>query len=185
MRVFFGLSPDPGTSMNIADWRDRQLACAGTPVPVTNFHITLAFIGALEDSAIERLCLSVDHWLTHNAMSGATLQLDSTGYWHKPGIYWLGPENWPGQLSRLAQKLNSLGSAAEAKRDRNAFRPHITLYRQCYDAPPAALQAPSIPMTYTRVALFESRQGKSGVSYHILQDWALQSTAVQESCQDV
>jgi hypothetical protein len=38
--------------------------------------------------------------------------------WHKPGIYWLGPKKWPEQLSRLAQKLNSLGSVAGAKRDR-------------------------------------------------------------------
>ncbi len=173
MRVFFGLELEPTTSVQIADWRDRQLACAGTPVPPANFHITLAFIGALEASAIERMCLSVDDWLAAERIRGATLQLNCTGYWHKPGIYWLGPEKWPEQLSRLAQKLNSLGSAAGAKRDRNPFQPHITLFRQCDAAPPAAVQAPAIRMTCPDFALFESRQGKRGVSYHVLQHWTL------------
>tara|TARA_R110002049_G_scaffold57581_14_gene157744 strand:+ start:247 stop:804 length:558 start_codon:yes stop_codon:yes gene_type:complete len=185
MRVFFGLSPDPTTAMQVANWRDRQLACAGSPVAVANLHITLAFIGALEDPAIERLCLSVDDWLAQTTVSGATLQLDCTGYWHKQGIYWLGPEHWPEDLTRLAQKLNSLGSAAGAKRDRNTFRPHITLYRQCSAAVPATLQTPSIPMTYTSFALFESRRGKQGVSYHVLQDWTLRGAEALETAHNV
>jgi RNA 2',3'-cyclic 3'-phosphodiesterase len=185
MRVFFGLLPDPTTAMQIAGWRDRQLLCTGSPVPVANFHITLAFIGALEDSAIERLCLSVDDWLSQHTVPGATVQLNSTGYWHKQGIYWLGPEHWPDTLTRLAQKLNSFGSAAGAKRDRNPFRPHITLFRQCSDAPPAALQTPVIPMTYTGFALFESRRGRKGVSYHVLQDWTLPSAETAESARNV
>lgn len=173
MRVFFGLELDPATSLQIADWRDRQLACAGTPVPPANFHITLAFIGALDNTAIERLCLSVDDWLTQKAMSGATLQLDCIGYWHKPGIAWLGCDDWPEQLTRMAQKLSTLGNAVGAKHDRKPFQPHITLFRQCSTAVPAPVQSPSVTMNYTSFSLFESRQGKTGVSYHALQDWQL------------
>ena len=174
MRVFFGLEPDPSASLQIADWRDRQLACAGMPVPPANFHITLAFIGALDGPAIERLCLSTDDWLAKEVMRGATLQLDCTGYWDTPGLVWLGPKHWPEQLTRLAQKLKTLGSAAGARRDKKTFQPHITLFRQCRAAPPAPVQAASIYMNYASFALFESRQGKRGVSYHVLQDWKLQ-----------
>jgi 2'-5' RNA ligase len=173
MRVFFGLELDATTAVQVADWRDRQLACAGRSVPPSNFHITLAFIGPLSDSAIARLCLAVDEWLTRSTVTGTTLHLDRTGYWHKPGIYWLGPTTWPEHLARLAQKLNSLAGAVGAKRDRNPFLPHITLYRGCNAAPPAPPLAPAIDMTYRHCALFESRQGKQGVSYHVLQDWGL------------
>lgn len=179
MRVFFGLELDGATALHIANWRERQLACAGTPVPPANFHITLAFLGALDEAAIERLCLSVEDWLAQVALPGGALQLDTTGYWPKPGIFWLGPRTWPEQLTRLAQKLGSLGSAAGAKRDRNPFQPHITLYRQCSTPPPAPALAPSITMRYTGFALFVSRQGKRGVSYHVLQDWDLQRTTGQ------
>ena len=68
MRLFFGLELDATTALRVADWRDRQLACAGQPVPPANFHITLAFIGPLSDPAIARLCLSVDEWLARSAL---------------------------------------------------------------------------------------------------------------------
>jgi 2'-5' RNA ligase len=174
MRVFFGLELDAATSLQVADWRDRQLPCSGTPVPVANFHITLAFVGALADPAIERLCLSVDAWLARSTPPGATLRLDRTGYWPRPGIYWLGPAAWPEHLTRLAQKLNTLASAVGAKRDRNPFQPHITLFRHCVWAPPAPTINPDFAMVYRQCALFESRQGRYGVSYHVLQDWRLQ-----------
>jgi len=177
MRVFFGLELDAATALQVAAWRDRQLPCAGKPVPPGNFHITLAFIGALNDAAIERLCGSVDDWMAHTPVSGTTLRLDCTGYWHKPGIYWLGAESCPGQLSALARKLKSLAGAVGAKHDRNPFQPHITLYRRCHEAPLAPTQSPSIVLSYQHFALFESRQGKGGVSYHVLQDWELPPAA--------
>jgi RNA 2',3'-cyclic 3'-phosphodiesterase len=172
-RVFFGLELDPVTALQVANWRDRQLNCTATPVPPANFHITLAFIGALNDPAIERLCLSVDDWLARTAIHGGSLILDRTGYWNKPGVYWLGPGSWPEPLTRLAKKLSSLGSAVGAKRDRKAFAPHITVFRQCAAAPPAAATMPAIPLSYRHFVLFESRQGKRGVSYHALQHWNL------------
>lgn len=173
MRLFFGLELDAATALHIADWRDRQLSCDGRPVPPANFHITLAFVGALGDSAIDRLCRSVDEWPARDTVRSAALALDRTGFWPKPGIYWLGPGAWPDHLDRLAQKLGSLASAAGAKRDRNPFLPHITLFRHCIAAPPAPVAAPSIPLEYRQFALFESRQGRQGVSYHVLQDWPL------------
>lgn len=177
MRVFFGLELDPTTAMHVADWRDRQLSPVGTPVPLANFHITLAFLGALENPALERLCLSVDDWLAGRATCGATLQLDRTGYLQTPGIYWLGPTDWPAHLTQLAQKLNSLGGAVGAKRDRNPFLPHISLFRRCAVAPPAPAYPPAIAMAYERVTLFESRRGKRSSSYHVVQDWQLQCAA--------
>lgn len=176
MRVFFGLELEAACALRIAEWRDRQVRCNGRPVPPANFHITLAFIGPLGDSEIERLCHAVEDWLAQVSVDGATLTLDRVGYWQKPGIYWLGPGSWPEHLNQLAYKLGNLASAAGAKRDRNTFLPHITLYRNCAGAPPAPIVTPSIAMDYRHFALFESRQGRQGVSYHVLQDWTLRNT---------
>ncbi|MDE0951544.1 MAG: RNA 2',3'-cyclic phosphodiesterase [Halioglobus sp.] len=173
MRVFFGLELDANSALQIANWRDRQLACNGHTVPPVNFHITLAFVGPLRDPAIEQLCESVDEWLARSEVSGGILNLDCLGYWAKPGIYWLGPTTWPKPLTQLSGKIRGLATAAGAKKDRKSFQPHITLYRRCSAAPPTPPQAPAIPMVYQHFALFESRQGKQGVSYHSLQDWDL------------
>lgn len=177
MRVFFGLELDTATALRVAGWRDRQLACNGRAVPPANFHITLAFVGPLRDPAIARLCSAVDEWLERGDLHGATLLLDCTGYWPKPEIYWLGPSTWPEALTRLARKLRTLASAVGSKLDRNPFHPHITLFRHCSDVPPAPAMAPSIDLPYRHFALFESRQGKHGVSYHVLQEWQLSPAA--------
>lgn len=173
MRLFFGLELDEHTTRQVADWRDRQFALSARTVPPANFHITLAFVGELPAVALERLCLSVDDWLQHSPVAGARLTLDQIGYWHKPGIYWLGPRTWPPQLDTLARKLAGLASAAGGKRDKRGFQPHITLFRRCADAPPAPAVDPHIALDYQHFTLFESRQGKRGVSYHPLQEWNL------------
>ncbi len=115
IRVFFGIELDATTALQVSDWRDRQLACAGQPVPPANFHITLAFIGALREPAIERLCLAVDEWLARSAVTGATLHLDRTGYWHKPGIYWLGPTTWPEHLDTPGAKTQQSGQRSRCE----------------------------------------------------------------------
>lgn len=173
MRVFFGLELDAATALAIADWRDRQLLCHGRPVPPANFHITLAFIGELPGQAIERLCGGVDDWLTHGEVPDGVLKLDRTGYWPRPGIFWLGPCEWPEHLSRLARKLGSLSGPVGGRRDRNTFQPHITLFRRCTEPPPAPPCIPPLTLHYQHCSLFESRQGRQGVSYHVLQDWPL------------
>lgn len=176
MRVFFGLELDADTTLAIADWRDRQLLCDGRPVPPANFHITLAFIGELPMPAIERLCGAVDDWIPGSEVSGAILRLDRTGYWHRPGLFWLGPSEWPEHLATLARKLGSLAGSMGGKRDRNPFQPHVTLYRRCSEPPPGPALNPTIEMHYRHCTLFESRQGRQGVSYHALQDWHLAAT---------
>lgn len=176
MRVFFGLEPDAATALAIADWRDRQLLCQGRPVPPANFHVTLAFIGELPGAGIERLCGSVDDWMGRTGTPGGVLYLDRTGYWPRPGIFWLGPGNWPDHLTGMARKLGSLGGAVGGRRDRNPFQPHITLFRGCTEPPPAPPVNPELAMPYGHLSLFESRQGRHGVSYHALEDWPLAPT---------
>ena len=171
MRVFFALELPGKIAIQVSDWRDRQFSPVGRPVPPANFHITLAFIGKLTEGSLERLCLAVDSWRAHDRTTGGQLQLDCTGYWQKPGIYWLGPEEWPESLSQIAEKLRHLATAAGARRDRKPFRPHVTLFRNCSAAP--AVVNPMVALPYRHFTLFESRQGKAGVSYHPLQHWDL------------
>ena len=173
MRLFFALEADPDTAMQIADWRDTTLAVEGRPVPPANFHITLAFVGELSHARSERLADAVDERLVTRAPRTGDLLLDTTGYWAKTGIYWLGPTAWPEDLERLAAQLRGHATAAGARKDGKSFRPHITLYRRC-DVPPAApTTAPAIRWPYGHFSLMESIQGKRGVSYRPIASWAL------------
>lgn len=181
MRTFFALELAADVAMQIADWRDRQFGAGpGRPVPPANFHITLAFVGETAPSSLEQLCESVDASLAGAGVPGGQLQLDTTGYWPKPGVYWLGTETYPAALSQLATGLRQLATRAGARRDRKNFLPHVTLFRNCITAPVAPAEAPAFCAVYGHFTLFESRQGRSGISYHPLQHWELQPPSRSE-----
>ena len=173
MRVFFGIEPDQATALAISDWRDRQFGRAGRPVPVANLHMTLAFAGELSVAAIDGLCEAVESGLGSTSLPGTVLALDTTGYWPGPGIYWLGPGSWPDSLEAQARKLRQLVVGAGARRDRRTFQPHITLFRQCSEAPPLPARMPAAVLDYREIALYESRPLRDGVAYHVLQAWPL------------
>lgn len=173
MRVFFALQPDPDVLVRLADWRDRQFSRPGRPVPPANLHITLAFIGEIPTRSLDALCSDVNHWCEKTVPQGGSLQLDQTGYWHRPGIYWLGPSRWPDSLQKLADGLRAIAGRAGGKREGKRFQPHVTLFRGCQAAPPAPAMPPRILFAYSDFCLFESRQGKQGVSYEPVHYWDL------------
>ncbi len=172
MRLFFALEPTRQTAVAIADWRDRQFpATSARPVPMSNLHITLAFVGELPPPRLERLLQAVDDW--HDRPPGGSLQLDSTGYWPRPGIYWLGPRQWPPQLEQLVRRLGAISGQQGGKQEKRRYQPHVTLFRSCREALPQPAHPPAFSFAYDHFTLFESRQGKQGVSYHPLADWEL------------
>ncbi|MEQ8514914.1 MAG: RNA 2',3'-cyclic phosphodiesterase [Chromatocurvus sp.] len=173
MRVFFGIEPDPAACQTIADWRDRYGIAAGRPVPSANFHITLAFVGDVSDRQLETLCTAVDERQDGDAFVAGELELDLVGFWPGAGIYWMGASQPPRQLAALARKLQHLGGLVGARLQKKPFTPHVTLYRNCSDPPPAPAVPPKIDLDYTYLTLFESKPGREGVSYHALAQWDL------------
>ncbi len=173
LRLFFGLDIPAGTALAAADWRDRHLPAIGRAVAPANFHITLAFIGEVPAAGLDALCQDTDQWLARSGTGPAEILLDEVGYWPAPGIYWLGPRQWPPELDRLAEGLGRVAQRAGGRRDRRRYRPHLTLFRGCREAPPAPAWPPSLRLAYDAVTLFESRRGRGGVQYDAIADWPL------------
>ena len=178
MRIFFALDLTPEAKLKIANWRDRSfrdLAVGGTArsVPGGYFHVTLAFVGEVAESKLESLCNSVEQSVGCKSIELGEISFNELGYWSRQGILWLGSKNGPVQLQRLADRLKELSARAGGRRRRKVFRPHITLFRRCTLPPPPSLEPPDFTLQFREFTLFESRQGKRGVSYHALQHWPL------------
>ncbi len=173
MRAFFALKPAAERCLAIERWRQLNWPLLPGPVPVANFHITLAFLGEIDSRRLERLTGRAREL----RLPGFELELDCLGYWPKPGILWLGPRRWPDSLASLAGALAAAGAAARLKMDRRRYRPHLTLARRLRRPPPAALEPPRLRCDFDSFALYESGGGPRGVVYREVARWPLAERA--------
>lgn len=172
MRVFFALPIPETTILEIAAWRDKMLLPQTNWIPLANFHITLAFLGQVSPTDLERLCANCSELVARRIFKAGELTINQTGYWSKPGILWLGPSEWPDTLSALNIALSQLGRQFRCRTDKKLYQPHITLARQAL-APAKPLVEPNISLHFDSFSLYESRNGASGVHYHLLDEWPL------------
>ncbi len=128
-RVFFGLRPARATrEALLALPRDLGIE-SGRLQHVDDVHMTLVFIGQVEEACLSRLReLAI-------GVSGARVELnmDRLEYWRRPRIACAGLSSPPPALldlqRRLARTLRDAGFVIESR----AYRPHVTLVRK---APP-------------------------------------------------
>jgi len=172
MRVFFALPLQEQLKLDIDQWRMHNMPPSSNAVPSANFHITLAFTGTIRDSDKELLCTRADEVMKSEEFKVGSLKLIETGYWAKPEILWIGPNTWPENLTKLASKLQNVGRHFGAKKDKRAYRPHLTLSKKiqtpCY---PTA--QPSFHLSYDQVTLYHSISMKNGVRYVEIECWPL------------
>lgn len=169
MRMFFGLQPDHQICSRIEQWRDRTLPPLERPVPPTNLHITLAFLGDVSPPQLDRLTSE-----TSDIASGPlSLTLDELGFWPRPGILWLGARDTPAPVVQLAAQLRKLSRRMQLNRERKPFVAHMTIARRCKTPPPNSLEPPAFPIRFDRFTLFESTNGRNGVIYTPVEEWLL------------
>lgn len=173
MRLFFGLALPASLATAIDDWRTRQFPLLERGVPNGNFHITLAFLGECGPGKLERLTTATDALCATDSGAYGAVELSETGYWAAPQILWLGPTACPPPLAGLANRLATLGSTCGARRDKRPYQPHLTLARRCEQPPPAPLEKPQFRFEYDHFTLFQSHNGRRGVSYQAIADWPL------------
>lgn len=145
MRLFFALWPDRETSEHIANVSSSLsasllLGAEAHAVPAQNFHVTLAFVGEVDDSQLALV-----------RRVGATLQalqfvltFDAYEYWPKPEVVVAVARDIPLRLKNLWLSLHEALAEHQWALNPKSLRPHITLARSVVPAPvPAAL--PGVP----------------------------------------
>lgn len=167
-RLFLALWPDAAVRAQLAQWRDSVAwpRCA-TPVRCEQLHLTLHFIGDVDEQRIEALAAQLDV-----AGTAFTLAFGSAVLWPQ-GIAVLEPVSTPHALSALhgalGERLLTLGLPVASR----SYQPHVTLARRAGGAGAAAAAAagPAITWAASSYALVRSHSGHGG-GYEMVRQFA-------------
>ncbi|AWL10978.1 RNA 2',3'-cyclic phosphodiesterase [Saliniradius amylolyticus] len=173
MRTFFALDLASEDKLALEKWRSKNFPFFHRPVPMANFHITLAFLGDTSADKMEKLLSGAD------AIEAAPVRFDANqmGYWQRPGIVFLGDKQPDDALYALAQKCQALGARLRLNKEDKRYHPHVTLFRKVEQAPPVALTEPDFSLRFDHFSLMQSIPARDGVQYRELERWPLRNTS--------
>ena len=169
-RLFFALWPDDAVRNEIVRRFENtpQYAMQGGKTTPSNLHITLHFIGNVDEPTMA--CLQQAAKTVQAA--AFELKLDNLGYFSRPQVFWLGCSNPPEGLQKLHQQLAEVlfpcGYEAEAR----PFSPHVTLMRKLRE-PGDFVPIESINWPVQSFALIESVACPDGVQYQLVENYFL------------
>jgi 2'-5' RNA ligase len=176
LRLFFALWPSPAHRQLLAAATAKAIAQVdGKAVPPPNFHVTLAFLGAVPGRTFDHL-IELGGQGGHPAVE---LDFDRLEYWPKPKVFVAMPTRVPPEGSALVKRLWARIEPLGFARDTRPWRPHLTLARKIRRPPPVGLKLeagrPAFSDDPARwgLALVESVTHADGARYRPLAQWPL------------
>ncbi len=168
-RLFFALWPTAEQRRQL-----HQLAgqlgweSGGRLVPPENLHITLAFLGSVDEE--RRRC--IENAADSLLLPAFSLEFDRIGYWSRPQVLWFGSSRTPEPLRSLARSLALAMAGCGLQPEKRPFAAHLTVRRKAVQAP-AADMMPPFPWAVRDFALVESLTLPGGAQYRVLRRWPL------------
>jgi 2'-5' RNA ligase len=167
VRLFFALWPDDEVRAQLARWsRELHALCGGRPTLPENLHVTLAFLGGVEEARVAE----VERAAGEVAPRAIPLVLDQPGYWKQNRIAWAGASVVPPELEALVSELRGALAKSHIRFDAKSFVSHVTLLRDAREPP---TMPPLVPIEWRLdgFALVQSVTRPQGSRYEIRRFW--------------
>ena len=182
-RLFFALWPDKAMQAALAEATSAIVAaCDGAAVPSKNFHLTLAFLGAVAEQRIAdltpiaaRVALA---YQAHAETAGApiVITLDRIDYWRRSEILCATATTSSVPASALAGTLTSALTEHGFAPDLKPFRTHATLARKVRHVTRDRGMS-AVHWTFRDFHLVESRTASSGALYSTREIYPLDASS--------
>ena len=165
MRLFVAIRFSPAVRAVLLDAMDAlRRQGQGTFTRPENLHLTLAFLGEVEDPAPVRAALAA-------ACTGGAFSLTVGGLGRFEDLWWAGVRDNE-RLEALALRAQDALRQAGFSVERRPWRPHITLVRR-WRGPRPRLTVPDTSMRVERVSLMKSERVEGKLVYTELRAFRL------------
>ena len=164
--MFFALLPDPIVRARIFNVISTCLGKEGQQTDIENLHLTLAFLGNVENHHITRL-----YEIAERTCS-VRIDLNLDRVIRKSNMIWLTTDQPPVELVSMVSALKLNLQANSFRTDPHRFIAHITLARKvkssarCFEICP-------INWPVRSISLMESKNDVKGPRYLELRSWLL------------
>ncbi len=177
MRAFIALEPpDNFVEDVVAMARILSAAVEGRFVPRQNYHVTLAFLGDIDETQTREVMDVMDEACARAA--AVLMRPDGLGKFGRASdaTLWLRLASGP-ELTDLAARLREALRSRGIEFDDKPFLPHITLARRAkLPKTPLPELAFPLPCDATRITLFKSTLCRDGAQYKPLYTVELQGS---------
>lgn len=171
-RLFFALWPDEPMRDTLAGaTRKAVRGSGGRPVPPSNLHLTLAFLGPVPESRIAELA-DLARSVQLPIPGGIEVRLDRLEHWPGPRVLCAAPSEPPTGVVTLAQALQRQLSVGGFSPDIKPFRAHVTVARKVTH-PSRSMSMRPVSWRFGAFALIESRTLESGPVYSVVEVYTL------------
>jgi 2'-5' RNA ligase len=166
-RLFFALWPDRKLRSKLAGIIRSLDATELKPVRAANIHVTLVFLGAVEEVNVA----PIKQQAAEISGKPFSIVFDQLHYWRKPKVLCLGSSDLPPEIINLAEALKRMTSDFGIETDKRKYLAHATLARKVrkkieLDFEPVIWRADSF-------CLVESVTDSYGPQYKVMQTWSL------------
>lgn len=186
-RMFIALDISDTDKIKLAQWREQHLPLPFKAINEKNFHITLAFLGLIDNE--QQLSLAqlinqqhsfIQQYLQPFKAQNQTLflVLSKIGYFKTAQVLHLMPTTNPDWLMPLNKLIIALCLNSQIPLENSVYQPHLSLFRKAkYPLPSGltALQQTSVEqqLSITGFSLYHSYSTALGVCYEPVQTWKI------------
>jgi len=146
--------------------QSAPLAGLGRRIPARNLHVTLAFLGDVEEPRIA----AITQEMQQARPPACAFTLDKLGYFAQSRIVWAGAGVVPPELAAYRARLNEALGHAGLRSEKRAFKLHVSLLRDVEKTPTAQLLQTRmrLPWAVRDVALVASELASGGSRYRVM-----------------
>ena len=172
MRVFYAIEFSDSVKEYIKSVQNviRENSIKGNFSHEENFHLTLKFIGEVDEKKLSKLKYSLDK--VSGQVKPFSIRFDQMGFFNKENkkVVWIGVENEDKGLLQLYNTLETVLHAEGFAKELRGYSPHITLSRETvlkdgFEKQTAGAVIDPMEINVNRISLMESTRINGKLTY--------------------
>lgn len=131
---FIGIQVKSGMAKQLAEWQKYLMQHLPYKqwTDMSDFHITLVFLGDVDEKSIEVLQSKLDSITSYASFDVNRTYLGTFGNKRQPRVLWLGVESHS-LLNSMQQQVVQISETIGYKKEKRAYRPHVTIAKKWAD----------------------------------------------------